>query len=66
MNKKLINVCKNILFGIELETCYNYIGKTSEGNLSYQEKYNKSKIDNKINIFNYFNQKSSKIIIVYS
>lgn len=55
----LINICKDILFGIEIETCYHNLHKSI--NKKYKrddDKYKQSIIDNKKNIYSCFKAKS--------
>lgn len=59
-NKTLKEICQGILFGIEIETCYHNINKTSNKRLKDNEKYDKSLIDNKNYLFTCFEKKSKR------
>ena len=59
--ESLVNMCKNILFGIEIETCYHNVKKSDNTRLSNDNnKYKKSLVDNRNNIFLCFEAKSKK------
>lgn len=57
-NKTLNEICQGILFGIEIETCYHNINKTSDKKLNHDDKYKQSLIDNKKFLFECFSEKS--------
>lgn len=60
-NKTLYKICKGILFGIEIETCYHNINKSSNQlPTKLNEKYDQSLIDNKNFLFKCFSNKSKK------